>query len=173
MKSFFKGLAVVLAVLGCCLRSGAYGAAPAAVGTQLFDVVLTADGVLLGQVLDPQARPRALVPVSIYASGREIGRGVTDNNGYFAFRGLTGGTYQLAAVGGVSTYRVWSRGAAPATAQPGVLVVAGQDLSRGQLGWARFWLSHPYVLGGLAGAAIGGGIALAIEADDDDEPATP
>lgn len=173
MRTFILGLAAGLAVLGCCLPGSALAAAPAAVGIQLYDVALTADGVLLGQVLDQQGRAKSQVPVWVYASGREIGRGVTDFNGYFAFRGLQGGAYQLASAGGVGTYRVWSRGTAPPTAQPGALVVAGEDLNRGQLGWARFWLSHPYVLGGLAGAAIGGGIAAAVIDWDDDEPATP
>jgi hypothetical protein len=138
----------------------------------VLDVSLAEGGVLLGQVLDPQGAPQANMPVTIAADGKAIGVARTDVQGYFAFRGLRGGTYGLTAAEGRGLYRAWVAGTAPPGARPGAIVVAGEDLVRGQWGAARFWLTDPWVLTGLGLAAIAvpAGIILA---DDDDEPESP
>jgi hypothetical protein len=64
-------------------------------------------------------------------------------------------------------YRVWTVNTAPPVAQPGAMVVAGQDLVRGQASSPvlRFF-TNPWVLAGLVGAAIA--IPIALSNDDDD-----
>jgi hypothetical protein len=176
-----------LVLVGCCLH-GTARAQPGAI-----DVALASQGVLLGQVVDGQGHPLAAVPVTIAQAGRPLAVAPTDPQGYFAFRGVQGGMYELNAAQGSGSYRAWVGETAPPQAQRGVLIVAGQDLVRGQCrqgacppGYAQCnpcaapnWgppggpLMKAAIIGGIgAGIAIPVGIAIS-EANEDDEPATP
>ncbi len=189
MKRTLASLAC-LAVVGCLLPGVALATAPA---QGAVDVALTGSGVLLGQVVDSQGQPLAGVPVTIEQAGRQLAIAPTDAEGYFAFRGVHGGVYQLSAAEGGGSYRTWVPGTAPPQAQQGALVVAGHDLVRGQCqqcgpcGTAcapcnpcgPSWgppggpLMRAAIFGGIAaGIAVPVGIAIS-EANEDDEPATP
>lgn len=102
--------------------------------TVVADVATTADGRLVGQVLDGRGSPVAGAQVAIFDQDRQAARAKTDAAGYFAVAGLRSGVYQVVAADGRAFYRVWAPGMAPPGAQHGVLVVAGEDLVRGQLG---------------------------------------
>ncbi len=138
----------------------------------VIDVALADGGVLMGQVVDTQGVAKANVPVKLTAGEKELAVGKTDANGYFAFRGLRGGMYQLTAAEGTGMYRLWAPRTAPPSAQRGALVVAGQDLARGQLGARmRAWLSNPWVVGGIVATAVA--VPVAIHNADDNTPSSP
>jgi len=154
-----KGFAVCLAVLGFCLPQPLLAAVPASQAPVAIDVALSDGGVLFGQVVDAQGSAKSKVPVSLRAGDRELAVSRTDGGGHFAFSGLRGGVYQLTAAEGISAYRLWAPGTAPPAAQPGALVVAGQDLVRGNwpcpdFGRLRFWLSNPWCVGALVATAV-------------------
>ncbi len=155
---------VSLAVVGVCLPNAVLAAGVGADGTPAaVDVALTGGGVLLGKVIDPQGAAVAKVPVSLREQDREIATAVTDDQGYFTVGNLRGGVYQIVAAEGHGTYRLWAPGTAPPTAQQGALVMAGQNLVRGQCytggcapcgGALGFWLCNPWVIAGIVATAV-------------------
>jgi len=113
------------------------------------DVALTADGRLVGQVVDSRGLPLAATPVAVFDQRRQAAGATTDPAGYFTVAGLPSGVYQVTAANGRAFYRVWAQGMAPPGARPAALVVAGEDLMRGQLGGLL-----PF--GGFGGFGMGG-----------------
>ena len=172
-----KGSMVCLAVLGVCLPQPLLAVAQDGRSPVMLDVTLhkgPLGNVLLGQVQDPQGVAKANVPVVLYSGGRKLAETRTDRNGYFRFSNLHGGVYLVASAGGVGAYRVWTPGTAPPAARQGALVVADEDLVRGQYNLRRmkFWLSHPLVVGGIVATAVA--IPVAIHNFGQDEgPASP
>lgn len=130
----------------------------------VLDVALR-DGKLIGQVLNAQGAPIRGEVVSVRKDGREVARAKTDEVGRYSVAGLNTGVYQVVTSDGGAAYRVWTAQAAPPSAQPGALMIIGQPV-RGQLG-AGGLLCNPWVLGGIAAAAIIIPLAL-----DDDDPAS-
>lgn len=181
MKSFglLKILAINVAVIGLCLPQplAAAGSVDAAAG--LSDVELRDGGVLLGQLVDQQGLPKAGAAVVLLGGGEKLAETQTDGRGLFAFRGLRGGVYQLTAADGVGAYRVWAPGTAPPSAQPGALLVAGEELIRGQRGgilrnagsWLRFNLTNPLFIVGLTTVAVA--VPVVIHNVDKDGPKSP
>ncbi len=96
--------------------------------------------------------------------------GTTDTGGYFAFSGLPGGVYQIATREGLGTYRAWTPGAAPTSAQPGALLIDGNEVVRGAGQTLRFYLSNPWVLGVIAAGSMGTATALIL---DNQHPHSP
>ncbi len=176
MKRFgiIKGSIVFLALLGICLPYPVLAAPPAQKDNTLPDVALLDGGVLVGQVVDTQGAPQANVPISLWEGQQELAVGKTDAAGYFSFRGLRGGVYQLTAADGVSMCRVWAPGTAPPAAQQGALVVRGVDMVRGQ--WCGFprlrcMLTNPWVIAGLVATAVA--VPVAIHNARDHGPVSP
>jgi hypothetical protein len=135
---------------------------------------------MVGQVVDGQGAPLARVPVSLRGVAGELAASQTNAKGYFAFSGMKGGVYEVATPAGSGVYRVWSPGAAPPAAQPGVLIVAGSETLRGQCcdpcgpcgGVLGFFGKHPLLTATLIAAAIA--IPIAVTADDGPKtPTTP
>lgn len=183
-----RGLLVLVAAIGTCLPPPLLAAPSAPQEAAISDVALWDGGLLVGQVVDPQGTAKVNVPVAISSGNRRLAVSRTDQNGYFAFGGLRGGAYQLATEEGSGLYRLWAPGTAPPSAQPGALVVAGGNTIRGQAacpqyahngllpgcpwgGRVRFWLSHPWVLTGLAATAVT--VPVVIVATHDHEPFSP
>jgi hypothetical protein len=174
-------LTVYVAVMGVCLPQSLLAAPPAGRVPTIVDVALRDNNVLLGQVVDTAGLPKSHVPVAILTGEEPLAVGKTDDQGFFAFRGLQGGVYQIAAARGCGAYRLWSPGTAPPMARGGALVVAGQDLVRGNycgdpcseaVGWAGFCLcSKPLVVGALVATAVA--VPVAIHASNRGEPASP
>jgi hypothetical protein len=180
MKSagIIKGLAVCLAVLGFCVPQSVWAAARTDQSPAVLDVKLQASpngNLLLGQVQNPQGAGKADVPVALYQGGKILRETRTDRNGLFGFTDLRGGVYQVATAGGAATYRVWTAETAPPSAQPGALLIADEDLVRGQsrLGRVKFWLSHPLVIAGIVATAVAVPVALAAEHEEGAVPGTP
>lgn len=171
-----KGLLVCAAIVGLC---GIAAAAPAVV-----DVSLQEGNTLVGQVVDPQGAALEGVPVSLRYQDQQWVATKTGQSGYFAFRGLNGGTYQIASSQGHGVYRVWVPGTAPPAAQQGALLVAGGDVTRGQAYYGAYpsacppqqstvrrCLTNPLVIAGAVATAVA--VPVAIHNADTTQPVTP
>jgi len=160
-------MAAAVACMGMLLPPTAYGAAPAVVGN---DVALRQGGMLVGQVVDQQGVAKANSAVLILYGEQEVVRTTTDANGVFAVKGLRGGQYQLMTQDGVRVYRLWAPETAPPSARQAALIVAGDNVVRGNYpghGWVDWMKAHPYITAGTIAAAIA--IPVAIAASDDDD----
>lgn len=169
----FAGTLVAIAMVGLGVSSTAFAASPETEKPHVIDVALGEGGVLLGQVVNTQGVSEANTPVKLFDGEKELAVSKTDDNGYFAFRGLRGGMYQLSAAEGTGVYRLWAPRTAPPSANKGALLVAGEDLARGQTGARiRSWLSNPWVVAGIVATAVAVPVAIHND-DDDDEPVSP
>ena len=90
------------------------------------------DGLLLGQLVDPNGAALANQAVRLVVDNHVMARGKSDKRGYFAFRHLRGGVYQVASKDSFVTVRAWSDGTAPKSAKPKVLLVVGRETVRAQ-----------------------------------------
>jgi len=137
------------------------------------DVALHAGGTLAGQIVSTVGRPLAGARLEIWQNGQPVGEATSGPSGYFAVRGLRGGTYEVAQRGTRRAYRLWAPGTAPPLARQQVLWVdPSEAVVRAQCppcgncghcheccGGGRFSrigrvLRNPWVLAGLIGAAI-------------------
>ena len=156
-------LAAAIACLGIVLPQAALAAPPAAGG--IADVSLREGGTMIGVVYNAQGLPQGSALVSIQTNGAEVARTTTDQHGRFAAQGLKGGVYQIVTIDGVASYRAWTEGTAPPSADQAALVVTG-DPARAQHhhGGLMAWLSNPWVLAAIVATAI----AVPIAINDDD-----
>ncbi|HID75604.1 MAG TPA: carboxypeptidase regulatory-like domain-containing protein [Planctomycetaceae bacterium] len=174
-------VALVLAMAGMVCPQALLAADPANGKPTVVDVRLLEDGVLLGQVVDSNGKPVPEVPVAVASGQRQLAVGRSDGRGYFAFRGLRGGVYEISAAQGAAAYRLWAPGTAPPTAQPGALVVGGQDLVRGQCGecgqpgplgrLGYYACARPWIVAGLVATAVA--VPVGIHAAQREAPASP
>jgi hypothetical protein len=172
MKRSIRYLPVWLAMIGMCLPQTLLAAEP--VKPVVNDVKLWGGGTLLGQLVDAQGQP---VPDTVVTLRDNAGNAVptkTDTRGYFAFQGLKSGAYVLSGAEAQGTYRAWTESVAPPSAQPGVLMVAGNETLRAQMPLGSFIARHPILIAGVIAAAIAIPIAVHnANDDDDDRPASP
>lgn len=163
-----------LSCLGMLLSPTAMAATSLAVPS---DIVLQDGGVLVGQVVDAQGVAQSLATVTLANHEREIAQVRADHEGKFSVSGLQGGVYRISANNQEGIYRVWAPDTAPPVAQQGVTLVVGQDVVRGQYGYASGpftsmaqWIAdHPIITAGVIGAAI----AIPVALDDDDDFVPP
>ena len=153
-------LAVWIAVAVFCMPQ----AVLAEVGTPekapvVEDIALQDGGLLVGQVVNTQGTPLPKVQVTLQSGDRQLGTNTTNDAGYFGFRGLGNGVYQVTAANGHGTYRLWTNGTAPPSANPGALIVAGKNTVRGQMGLRNF-LANPWVIAGIIATAVAIPVAL-------------
>ncbi|NQT13549.1 MAG: carboxypeptidase regulatory-like domain-containing protein [Planctomycetes bacterium] len=181
-----KAGAVVLACVGMLLPSPVVQAATAAGQTdsrgqaeralpEIVDVALYDGGTLRGQVVDVQGQPLPRTAVSIRQSDRDIATAVSNEVGYFRLTGLRGGMYAVVAGEAVGTCRLWAPNTAPPSAQPGALVVVGDEQVLGQgphggfqcsprgcrpvrcyspMSRLKYWLANPLVIAGIVATAV-------------------
>lgn len=174
MKRFecFQYAAAAVAGLGLLLPSGVLAAdasraavaAGSAEGPAILDVGLGDGGKLAGQVLNAQGEPLAETMVTVRCSGVDVASAITDAGGSFSARGLTGGVYEVNAAGGSGMFRLWTANASPPSAQSRVLIVAGQQVSRGQGGRAQPLLGPTTKTKVIVGTVLVGGIVGGIVA---------
>jgi len=124
-----QSVAIWLAALGLWYAAPAEGAEGP---PTIVDVALNEGGVLYGRLVDAQGRAVADATVSLFAGDRRIAVGRTHARGTFAFGGLRGGVYRIAADRGQGIFRVWNAGASPPNARQAALLVAGSRAVRGQ-----------------------------------------
>lgn len=170
----FQSILATVACVGIVCPSSVLAIEPAAAAK---DVALRPGGVLVGQVIDQQGAPKAGSPVVLLQNEQVIVDTTTDANGVFAAQGLRGGQYQIITPDGHKLCRFWAADTAPPSAADAVVVVAGNEVVRGQwapppgptsyggrwLDWVR---SHPYITAGVVAAAIATPIAIAASDDD-------
>ncbi|HEY1786024.1 MAG TPA: carboxypeptidase-like regulatory domain-containing protein [Pirellulales bacterium] len=101
-------------------------------GPAILDVTLNEGGTLTGQVVNAQGKPLAKTAVSVRTCGNDVAGVATDAEGNFAVAGLRGGVYEVDSAGGAGYFRLWNTGTSPPSAHKGVLIVAGEQVSRGQ-----------------------------------------
>ena len=141
------------------------------------DVRLQAEGVLDGQLVDPQGQPIEASELLI-CNGRQTWLMQSDSAGRFQVSGLKGGTYKVQSAQQTKLVRAWVVGTAPPNAAEGLLLVRDADVVRGQrrgsygypLAWERlkYPLANPWVFGGIVATAVA--IPVAIHNADDDHP---
>lgn len=134
----------------------------------IVDVALTQDNLLRGQLVmsGGQAKSGANILVS---SGQGVAYGTTtDDRGLFAVRVERGGMYILKHGETSVVIRAWTNQAAPPSAKTGILMVADEHVSRGNLSSRGARLSTrrygPIESAVLIGA-IGGVVFLAADND--------
>lgn len=141
---------------------------------KIFDVKLTEENRLQGQVVTAAGAPEANVRVIL--SQEKTGfraQTKTDSKGRFAMTVKRSGAYRVLVGKRSFTIRVWRAKVAPPTSKSGLLCVTGGTTVRGQLlgtgGTSPMvgFLSNPLVIG----AAIATAIAVPVAVDDDDDEA--
>lgn len=139
-----------------------------AAGGMVVDLALGRGGQLAGQLLDSSGRPfpDELVVVQ-NVSGGQRREARTDSQGQFVVAGLGGGVVQLTGAGTSLLCRCWTHTAAPPAAADRVLLIAGEEVERGQRPIGDLFLSQPILLGLIIAAAIAIPIALYNSRDDD------
>jgi len=156
-----------------CLPQVVFAATPGPAQSGIVsDVQLHEGNVLIGQLVSPESAPAVDAQVSLHSGDQLLATTKTDAKGLFAFRGLQNGVYQVVAPNGQGAYRVWSQGTAPPAAQPGALIVSGNDTVRGQYAMRglRNFLANPLVIAGIVAAAVA--IPVAIH-NSDRGPSSP
>jgi hypothetical protein len=166
-----NGVMVSLAAFGFLLPQPLVAGTPAP-ASPVVDVALRDGGVLIGQVVDGQGAAMANVPVSLKAEQHELAVAKTSKEGYFKFKGVRGGVYQLTAAEGHGIYRVWSPGTAPPAAEEGALLVNSDDVVRGQSGGGlKGFLTNPLVIAGVVATAVA--VPVAIHNSHHSSPSSP
>jgi hypothetical protein len=160
-RRIVNGVMVSLAAIGFLLPQPLVAGSPAP-KSAVVDVALRDGGVLIGQVVNEQGAAQANVPVSLRYQDRDLAAAKTTKEGYFAFKGVRGGVYQLVAAKGHGVYRVWSPGTAPPAAQEGAMVVSDDTVVRGQqsCGGFRSFICNPLVIAGIVATAIAVPVAI-------------
>ena len=160
IRKMLKGVLVSLATLGFCLPGPLLAAGPQ--GPVATDVALEKGGVLVGQVVDNHGTGVGGAQVSVRQGSKDPIAAKTGPDGHFTVKGLRGGVYQLAAADGHGVYRLWSAGTAPPAAIHEAVLVAGNDVVRGQDepgAWKTF-LTNPLVIAAVVATAIAVPVAL-------------
>lgn len=161
-----------LATVALCCPSVALASTLPTPQPKVVDVALTDGGALVGQVVTVSGAPLSDAPVLLQNHGLSTLELKTNKNGYFAAKNVSPGVYRLAAADEQGTYRLWAPRTAPPTARKGALLVAGDEVARGQYGNPlRNMLANPWIVGGIVAAAVA--IPVAIHNSDKDSPASP
>ena len=151
-----------------------YGATPPGIGPPIVhDVALHEPGILRGLVVDGQGASLAHVDVALVQRGETVASARTANDGSFAVSGLRGGVYQVSTNSVLGTLRLWAPHTAPPVAEDEALIVHHAPVvyqappAAGAARGAKIWgiATNPWVLGGIAAAAIA--IPLSLGDNDD------
>lgn len=162
-RAVAKAGAVILACLGMLLPTPVLQAAATYEGSRqeaqvrtpvVVDVALDEAGSLRGQVVDAQGKPVVGAALSIHQFDRQTAATVSDQSGRFLVTGLRGGMYRIVAGDATGAYRFWAPGTAPPSARGELLLVLNEQQVLGQFRRLPKWLFNPWVLGGIALAAV-------------------
>lgn len=143
---------------------------------QVTDVVLQADGAMIGRVVDSHGTAVSGRDVSIRQNQGVLATARTDETGHFMIRGLDGGSYLLESGPSRGVVRAWTATAAPPAAHQGiVLVTEDQTVVRGQScdaqgcgcgdGCCEYNRPTKLVLLVVGGIVAGGIVAIAVDDD--------
>ena len=156
--------AATLAVFGLLIPMGLNHAAPQPVVQPLSNTVsaptakrptameaIASQGVVRGVWLDGSGKAQANRTIHV-AGPSGVTRVVTDGSGRFSFAAKPG-SYQLATSEGFRSLRVWNKQLAPPSARDRLLV-ADQDLVRGQRPLSDVLFADPIMIGLILAAAV-------------------
>ena len=135
---------------------------------QPLDVALEEGHVLRGHVVDNAGHPAFGVHLLLFQGQRLVASGQSDENGQFAIANVRGGSYQIAAGERLVLLRCWAPHTAPPTSVRSTLIQIA-DVERGQVHPAACVMANPWVIAGIAVAAIA--IPAALKNNRDDRPA--
>ncbi len=175
-----KGLAVALACVGLVFPYqtvlGGEPAGRAAAAARIADVTLGAQGELVGRVVSDQNTPVPNIAVTLFNAFKQLGQTKTDAQGYFVFRGLRSGLYQIRTPGAVTLCRAWDARTAPPKAQRMLVVQRQKPLVRGQdpfdfTGVGGGTLFQVFTVGALAATITLSAVSLSKINDVEDEVA--
>jgi hypothetical protein len=159
MERFSQTLGTALAII--VLLAGTVSA----FGTDqpvVIDVALTEHGNLLGQMVSPQGIGAPEHQVVLMQGNKVAMLTTTSADGFFSFENVRGGMYQIVAGDEITVVRAWTAGTQPPVARQSVLLIAGNEVHRGQQGGkpvARF-LTHPITLTAGVATAVALPVAL-------------
>lgn len=122
----------------------------------ISDVALQNGSVLVGQYLQPNGKPYADSKVALMQNGKIVHLVETNKDGQFSVRAKAG-VYEIQTDRTASAYRLWAPDTAPPAAKKGVVIVADQDVVRGQFG--DMSLGEGAIIGGAAAGGIIAGAA--------------
>jgi hypothetical protein len=172
---FWKSTRSVSVSLACCgllFPSGAFAQQPV---LQPSAVKSTAQPTQNGRVADVQLdKERALVGVVVNATGDAVPQLTvqlwqrnkllqtieSNHEGGFHFEGLRGGTYQIAVGDKVQVLRCWAAGSAPPQARDTLRLKVTEEIMRGQGKPPVCGVVNPWLIAGIAVAAVVIPIAL-------------
>ena len=189
-KGWLSTGVALLACLGMLISGPVLQAATAEAGRvpAVPDVALDVGGTLHGQVVDVHGNPLGKTAVAVRHLDREVARTLSDESGRFRLTGLRGGLYGIVVGETATACRLWVPNTAPPSAQPGALVVVGDEqvLAQGGCGpWGcnpccppsracnrlKRWLANPLVIAGIIATAVA--IPVALHNARDHDPHSP
>lgn len=155
---------------------------PAQPAVKTVDVALDVHGRLSGQVVNVEGQPQVKSVVSL-TDGKQTQKVITNQRGEFRLDNVATGSYRLQVGKQLKPCRVWKQAAAPPQANQGVMLIAGDQIVRGQTycgspvaaGYGGFKeaMTHPLVVAGVVAAAIAIPVAIHNSDDDDNSATTP
>jgi len=139
-QSVLKVLAVGLAVTGIVVPQSVLAAqgtppqprAKSRIAPAVVDVVLTPDGALIGRVVDDRGRPVDGAVVTFLQKNEKVASSVTDKNGMYVIRDMSGGVYRVVSGQGQAVFRCWTDNMAPASAKTEPVLVSSRLVARAQ-----------------------------------------
>lgn len=155
---------------------------PTQPAVKTVDVALDVHGRLSGQVVNVEGQPQVKSVVSL-TDGKQTQKVITNQRGEFRLDNVATGSYRLQVGKQLKPCRVWKQAAAPPQANQGVMLIAGDQIVRGQTycgspvaaGYGGFKeaMTHPLVVAGVVAAAIAIPVAIHNSDDDDNSATTP
>ncbi|NOX56178.1 MAG: carboxypeptidase regulatory-like domain-containing protein [Planctomycetes bacterium] len=189
MKTFrmMKGICVAVACFSLVVPVDVLMGADGSVSGQrpvaraaVRDVALSPQGEMVGRLLNEQGLPLAGISVTLRQGTQSVATAATDKQGYFVFKALRGGVYQLVAGQNTTLCRLWTANTAPPNAQRLVTLKTQKPVVRGQnpfdfTGVGGLTLEQFVIWGLSLGAAgvIGGVIGFNHALDRDTRPKSP
>lgn len=126
----------------------------------VVDIGLSQDGSTVGRVCDQSGLALEGAEVVIKQGPLEVARTITDKQGAFSIRSLKPGVYTFSSGATEGAFRLWAERTAPPSARDQLLIVQGQNSTRGQVGATRGQSGGGLGPALLIGGAVGGGIGL-------------
>ncbi|MBN2475038.1 MAG: carboxypeptidase regulatory-like domain-containing protein [Pirellulales bacterium] len=129
---------------------------------------LTAANSLQGRVTDAQGAGLPHARVTMMQRDRQVVAATTDSHGSFVVANVPAGVYAISSAGSTGTYRLWAARTAPPSASAGILIVADDEVVRGNRLYD--WMSEHYL---LTYVGIAAAIAVPIAVVGSRSPASP
>ena len=157
------------------METGAAAARQAASKSRMpivVDVELGSRGDLTGIVVDADGQRQAGVLVEVEQNGEKVAAVTTDEDGEFVVGQLRGRTYQLLILDSKLVCRAWQHNTAPPSAQPRLLLVASNRVTRGQREFGSKFHSDKLLIALILAGAVAIPIVVGLQSSDDVQPAS-